>query len=164
MAAASSARTTPGERSVRPLRLLLMVIGGVLTLLCLGGVGVGINLYDEATAIDRGEPDVTVDNYLREFLVQRNDVRAESLECKEDRGLEPIRAFRADVDHREEGFGITIDVSWGPLAVTEAGSDRTVATQLTRTIAGAERSTQDWQFRVVDEGDGWKVCGAQLLG
>lgn len=163
MAATSPARTTPVERSTRPLRLLLLVIAGVLTLLCLGGVGVGINLYDEATAIDRGEPDVTVDNYLREFLVQRNDVRAESLECTKDDALAPIRAFREDVDRREEGFGINIDVSWGPLTVTEVGSDRNVTTQLTRTIAGAERSTQDWQFRVVDEG-GWKVCGAQLLG
>jgi hypothetical protein len=145
------------------LRLILMVIAGVLTLLCLGGVGVGINLYDEATAIDRGEPDETVDNYLRAFLVQRNDIRAESLECAQDGGLDPIRAFRADVDRRQQGFGITIDVSWGPLTVTNDGSDRLVATELTRTIQGAERSTQDWQFTVVDEG-GWKVCGAQLSG
>jgi hypothetical protein len=163
VAAASSARTTPVERSTRPLRLLLMVTAGVLTLLCLGGVGVGINLYDEATAIDRGEPDESVDNYLRSFVLQRNDIRAESLECSQDSGLEPIRAFRRDIDQKQEGFGITIYVSWGPLTVTNDGSDRLVATELTRTIQGAERVTQEWRFRVVDEG-GWKVCGAEQIG
>ncbi|WP_203717468.1 hypothetical protein [Asanoa siamensis] len=139
---------------------MTMVLAGVVALLCLGGVGVGINLYDEATAIDRGEPDVIVDNYLRALLQERNEVRAESLECSQDSELEPIRAFRADVQRREEGFGITIFVSWGPLTVTNADNDRLVSFELTRTIQGAERSTQDWQMRVIDDG-GWKVCGAQ---
>ncbi|HTF12102.1 MAG TPA: hypothetical protein VK659_28420 [Asanoa sp.] len=76
MAAVSPARTTPVVRSARPLRLILMVIAGVLTLLCLGGVGVGINLYDEATAIDRENPDVVVSSYLRAYLVDRDDAAA----------------------------------------------------------------------------------------
>jgi len=139
-----------------------MVVAGVAAILCLGGVGVGINLYDEATAINRGEPDEAVDNYLRAFLIQRNDIRAESLECAEDGGLNPIRAFRDDVDRRQEGFAIRINVSWGPLIVESQGSDRRVTTELTRTIQGAERSTQSWEFRVIDEG-GWKVCRAQRI-
>ena len=139
-----------------------MVAVGVAVLLGLGGVGVAVNLYDEATAIDRGEPDQAVSTYLEAFFTQRNDVRAASLECTGDVGLEPIRAYRAEVDRLQQGFAIQIGVSWGPIGVESSGSDRQVTMLLTRT-ARAQRVTQTWQFDVVDEG-GWKVCGAQRIG
>lgn len=138
-----------------------MVIAGVLTLLCLGGVGVGINLYDEATAIDRENPDVAVSNYLRAYLVDRDDEKTELFTCAADQGLEPMRAFRQDIEMRERSFDITIAVVWGPMAITELGADREVTTEITRSIAGAERSVQTWRFNLVDESGGWRVCGAQ---
>jgi hypothetical protein len=149
----------PSARAGRPLRVVLTVAAGVLVLLCLGGLGVGVTLYDNATAINRGQPDEAVNNFLKSYLVEHNDVRASSLECAHDSGLEPIRAFRRDVQDREKAFGITILISWGPLQVAPSGDRRIVSTQLIRRIQGAERSTQNWQFTVVDE-NGWRVCGA----
>jgi hypothetical protein len=149
----------PPARAVRPLRLILTVAAGVLVLLCLGGLGVGVTLYDSATAIDRGAPDEAVNNYLKSYLVEHNDVRANSLECAQDSGLEPIRAFRKDIEDREKAFDITVLVSWGPLTVEPSGSERIVSADLIRRIQGAERSTQRWQFTVVDE-NGWRVCSA----
>lgn len=140
-----------------------MVVAGVLTLLCLGGVGVGINLYDEATAIDRENPDVAVSNYLRAYLVDRDDEKAALFTCAADQGLEPMRAFRQDIEMRERSFDITIAVVWGPMTINEVGSGREVSTEVTRSIAGAERSVQTWKFTLVDENGGWRVCGAQRV-
>jgi hypothetical protein len=146
-------------RSIRPLRLILTVAAGVVVLLCLGGVGVAVTLYDEATTLEHPDPDIVVSNYLRATFSQ-DTVNAESLECGEDSGLEPLRAFQADVVAREERFGVDIQVVWGSLTVTPEGDRRIVRTEITRFIANAESSVQPWQFTVVDEG-GWKVCAAQ---
>jgi hypothetical protein len=164
VAAASPTRTTPGERSARPLRLILLVTAGVLTLLCLGGVGVGINLYDEATAIDRENPDVVVSGYLRAQLVERDDAAAKLYSCAQDQGLEPIRALKRDIEMREQSFDVTIMVDWGALRVQEAGNDRSVTTEIGRRLFGGERSVQTWRFTVVDENGGWRVCSAQRIG
>jgi hypothetical protein len=149
----------PAARAGRPWRVVATVAAGVLVLLCLGGVGVGVTLYDNATAIDRGQPDEAVNNFLKSYLVEHNDVRANSLECAQDSGLQPIRAFRKDVEDREKAFGVPILVSWGPLQVAPTGNQRVVSTELIRRIQGAERSTQRWKFTVVDE-NGWRVCSA----
>ena len=58
----------------RRMRTVLTVVAGVLALLCLGGVATAvIVLYNRAATPDRSAPDVVVDNYLRAFLVDRND-------------------------------------------------------------------------------------------
>ncbi|MEV4536885.1 hypothetical protein AB0J82_24210 [Asanoa sp. NPDC049518] len=161
MAAASPTRTTPGERSVRPLRLLLMVIAGVLTLLCLGGVGVGINLYDEATAIDRENPDVVVAGYLGAQLVERDDAGAKLYSCSQDQGLEPIRALKRDIEMREQSFDVKILVDWGAMQVQSTGNEFTVTTEVGRRVFNGERSVQTWKFTLIDENGGWRVCLAQ---
>ncbi|GAA1879975.1 hypothetical protein [Asanoa iriomotensis] len=161
MAAASPTRTTPTERTARPLRLLLMVLAGVATLLCLGGVGVGINLYDEATAVKRDEPDIVVANYLGAQLVERDDATAKLYSCAQDRGLEPVRALKRDIEMREQSFDVSILVDWGALSVQPAGEDRLVTTDIGRSLAGGERSVQVWRFTVVDENGGWRVCSAE---
>lgn len=148
---------------IRPLRLVLTVAAGVIALLCLGGVGMAVALYDNATTLTRAEPDATLDNYLREFLIERNEVTSESLECSDDAGLEPLRAFRADVESREEAFGVSIMISWGSLAVAPVGADRMVTTDITRSVANAQQAVQRWQFTLVDE-DGWRVCDARRVG
>jgi hypothetical protein len=146
----------------RPLRLVLTVVAGVVILLCLGGVGLGVTLYDDATTIEHEDPDVVVSSYLRAFLLEKNDVRTESLECGNDSGLQPIRDFRADVEQRERSFNVTIMISWGPLKVTQDGANRLVETDITRSVANAQQAVQAWQFSVVDEG-GWRICGARPL-
>jgi hypothetical protein len=152
----------PAPRRIRPLRLALTVIAGVIVLLCMGGVGVGVALYDEATTLQHDDPEIVVSNYLR-AVFDGDDVNANSLECDQDSGLEPLRAFHADVLDREQRFGVDIDVTWGPLTVIPEGDQRIVSTEITRFIINAESSVQPWSFTVVDQG-GWKVCAAQRTG
>ncbi|HEX5596243.1 MAG TPA: hypothetical protein VFX61_09545 [Micromonosporaceae bacterium] len=171
MATVPAQRTVPGQvapapvgpqppRSRRYLRPILTVLGGVLALLCLGGIGVAYVAYDGATAPDRSAPDVVVDNYLRALLVDRNDAQANLYVCKGSPDLAEVRALRADLDDREERFSIRIHVTWGSLKVEPAASGKRVTTDIARTIAdGSEHSRETWRFEVVDQ-DGWRVCGA----
>jgi hypothetical protein len=149
----------PAPRRIRPLRLALTVAAGVIALLCMGGVGIGVTLYDEATTLQHDDPEIVVSNYLR-AVFDGDEVNMNSLECDADSGLEPFRAFHADVLEREQRFGVDIDVTWGPLTVIPAGDQRIVSTEITRFIINAESSVQPWTFTVVDQG-GWKVCAAR---
>jgi hypothetical protein len=153
----------PGRpRKVGRLRLVLAVVGGVFALLCLGGVGVVFVLYDQATKPDRSAPDVVVDNYLRAFLVDRNDAAATQYTCP-DASVTDLQSFRADIQDREKQHSIDILVSWGSLAVQGEGERRSVTVDVRRTVSDAtERDTSTWQFDVADN-DGWRVCGVRRL-
>ncbi|MET8147420.1 hypothetical protein ACIBSW_06050 [Actinoplanes sp. NPDC049668] len=149
-----------GESRNRRLRLFLAMGAGILALLCLGGVGVFISSYDEATKIERSKPDAVVDQFLRAYLVNRDDKEAELFTCDNGLDLTRIEAFRTDLQSRESRFSIKIQVVWEGLTVSTSGSRGTVDVDLTRTIADdSEQVTKPWQFSVVDEG-GWRVCGA----
>jgi hypothetical protein len=133
---------------------------GIVALLCLGGVGVFISFYDEATKIERSKPDAVVDQFLRAYLVNRDDKEAELFTCKNGLDLTHIAAFRTDLQSRESRFSISIQVVWEGLRVSTAGSRGTVSVDLTRTLSDdSEEITKPWEFTVVDE-DGWRVCGA----
>ena len=55
----------PGRKPrARRARLILAIVGGTMALLCLGGVGIFIAVYDKATEIKRTAPDAVVDNFL----------------------------------------------------------------------------------------------------
>lgn len=139
---------------------MLAVVGGVLALLCLGGIGVAFVLYDDATKIDRGAPDTAVDNYLIAYLVNRDDARAALFRCASPGDFGQLDAYRADIQGREKQYSINVRVTWSSLTVTAAGGQATVTTDLTRIISnGSEQITDRWQFATVDEG-GWRVCGA----
>ena len=136
---------------------------GILALLCLGGVGVFISFYDEATKIERSKPDAVVDQFLRAYLVNRDDKEAELFTCKQGLDLSRLDAFRTDIQSREQRFTIGIRVDWTSLTISEEGGRTTVSTDIRRTIAdGSERTTDHWQFRMIDD-DGWRVCGAVLV-
>jgi hypothetical protein len=136
---------------------------GVMALLCLGGVGVFVSLYDSATAIKRSAPDAVVDNFLGAYLVNRDDNEASLYTCKSGADLTELKAFRDDIVTRERKFSVGITVSWTSLTVSISGDRGTVTTDLTKATAdGTERITKPWQFAVVDE-DGWRVCGATQL-
>ncbi|MEU8093667.1 Rv0361 family membrane protein [Micromonospora chalcea] len=160
----------PAPAPVRPKRSLRTVVGvvaGVLALLCTGGAVAGFVLYDRATAPDRSAPDVVVDNYLRAFLVDRNDTKADEFACKSDGDLDAVRGLRAEVEQREANFDVVVRVSWGPLTRVENGDGESVTTTLTISSSadGQTRSSrrEDWQFQVVER-DGWRVCGASKVG
>lgn len=135
---------------------------GILALLCLGGVGVFISFYDEATKIERSKPDALVDQFLRAYLVNRDDQEAELFTCKDGLDLSAISTLRTELIAREKEFNVTVSVSWSSLTVsgTEEGR-RTVTTDLI--IAGSRdgtslsRSSEAWSFALIDA-DGWRVC------
>jgi hypothetical protein len=144
-------------------RLILAMAAGILALLCLGGVGVFISFYDEATKIERTEPDAVVDQFLRAYLVNRDDKEAALFTCKSGPDLAQLEAFRTDMQSREQRFSIGIRVDWTSLTVSTDAGRTTVSTDIRRAITdGSERTTDRWQFAMVDE-DGWRVCGATQL-
>lgn len=143
------------------MRTMLTVVAGVLTLLCLGGLATGLVLYHRASAPDRSAPDVVVDNYLRAFLVDRNDARADLFTCEGGSQLEAMRSLRTDLLAREQELNVTILVSWGGLVIKGEGNTASVVTVIRRsaTVDGIQQSLTDtWQFDVRKEDD-WRVCG-----
>ncbi|MEU7754506.1 hypothetical protein [Micromonospora sp. NPDC049171] len=150
----------------RRMRTVLTVVAGVLALLCLGGLVTGLVLYHRASAPDRSAPDVVVDNYLRAFLVDRNDARANLFTCEGEPQLESLRSLRADLLTREQELNVTILVSWGSLDVKDEGDTAAVATVIRRsaTVDGIQQSLTDtWQFDVRKQED-WRVCGGVKVG
>jgi hypothetical protein len=142
------------------MRFVLAVVGGVLALLCLGGIGITFVVYDDATKIDRGAPDTAVDNFLRAYLVKRDDAEAALYRCQSTGGLSQLDMYRTDIASREKRYSISIQVTWEGLTVAAAGTRATVDVVLTSAITdGSEQSPENWQFIVIDDG-GWRVCGA----
>ncbi|NBE81178.1 Rv0361 family membrane protein [Micromonospora rubida] len=155
-------------RPPRRLRTVLTVVAGVVGLLMLGGVATAFVLYERATTPDRSAPDVVVDNYLRAFLVDRNDVRAEQFTCSTNPPeLNELRALRDDLLAREKRFATTISVSWGRLDVQSQGDMAQVRVDLiiSAHVDGISQSDrQPWQFNVRRADDGWKVCDGTPAG
>jgi hypothetical protein len=149
------------------LRTVLTVVAGVLALVCAGGAIAGFVLYDRATAPDRSAPDVVVDNYLRAFLVDRNDTKADQYVCQGKPDLSAVRDLRAEMTQREASFDVLVRVSWGPLTRLKSQDGESVATTLTISSSanGQSRSSrrEDWQFEVVQK-DGWRVCAGHKVG
>jgi hypothetical protein len=157
----------PAPAPARPpgrLRTVVTVVAGVLALLFLGGVATAFVLYDRATTPDRSAPDVVVDNYLRAFLVDRNDVKANQFTCSgTGRGLNEVRLLRDNLAEREQRFATTISVSWGRLDVQEQGNTAYVRVNLiiSAVVDGITQSDrQSWQFTTSRVGDTWRVCDA----
>ncbi|MDG4828049.1 hypothetical protein O7627_01870 [Solwaraspora sp. WMMD1047] len=127
-------------------------------------------IYDKATAPDRSAPDVVVSNYLRAYLVDRDEAQTNLYVCNGDApGLEPMRALRAEAERREREFDVNVRVVWG--ALDRAATERGETVQTTLRIGGysatdgTSRSSRQerWEFEVVEQ-DGWRVCGARELG
>ncbi|WP_406075605.1 hypothetical protein [Micromonospora sp. NBC_01638] len=148
----------------RRVRTVLTVVAGVLALLGIGAAITGYVLYNRASAPDRSAPDVVVDNYLRAFLVDRNDTRANLFTCEGGAQLEALRSLRADLLAREERFGVTITVSWGSLGVQKQGGNAAaveVALIISARVDGINQSDrQSWRFdtRLAES---WRVCGGK---
>ncbi|MBM0227691.1 MULTISPECIES: hypothetical protein [Micromonospora] len=155
------------QRPRRRLRTVLSVVAGLLALLCVGGGVTAFILYDRATAPDRSAPDVVVDNYLRAFLVDRNDTKASQFACEGGGDLGAVRGLREELERREANFSVVVRVSWGALARAKSGDGELVTTTLTISSSadGQTRSSrrEDWQFKVIDR-DGWRVCEGHKAG
>ena len=148
------------KKPPRRLRLWLAITGGILALLCLGGVGIAISLYDGATKIKRSAPDAVVDSFLGAYLVNRDDKEAALYQCKSGGDFSHIPQYRGVMAAREKQFSVGIAVTWSSLDVVTNGNTGTVTTELTKTLTNQTgRNSNSWRFDVVDQ-DGWRVCGA----
>jgi hypothetical protein len=140
------------------------MVAGVAALLCLGGVGVAVLVYDKETKIDRAAPDAVADNFLRSFLVDRDDNEASLYTCQSGADLAAISALRAEALNREKEFGVRVVISWSTLTVTDVDATRK-SVEADLTIAGTSngnalsRRKESWSLGVVDH-DGWRVCSA----
>jgi hypothetical protein len=132
---------------------------GILALLCVGGVGVIISLYDEATEIKRTTPDAAVVGYLRAYLVNRDQEETSLFTCSSGGNFTEVEALRADMVNIETTNSTSIEVAWENLQVTTSGAQGSVELDLTRYIGDREQVTDRWRFDLVDQ-DGWRVCGA----
>jgi len=134
----------------------------VVALLCLGGVGVVVSLYDEATKIDRASPDQVTSSFLRAYLLDRDDQEASLFMCKSGAKLDQLAALRTDMIAREQKFGTKVTASWESLKV--AGSNVSVDVVIAGSLNGQQISShsESWTFGLVDD-DGWRVCSATKL-
>ncbi|MEV4481217.1 hypothetical protein [Micromonospora coxensis] len=145
-------------------RTVLSVVAGVLALLCVSGAAIGYVLYDRATTPDRSAPDVVVVNYLNEFFVKQNDIRADEMVCEGSTAERTeLRSLRDDLRAREARFNTSIRVRWEALDVRSSGDTAQVETDLVISalvdgIIQSER--QRWRFRT-ELRDHWRVCGAE---
>lgn len=125
------------------------------------GAGAIVILYDRATAPDRSAPDVVVDNYLRAYLVDRNDVRAQQFVC-DPANLTDVERLRADLQTREKKFQTNFTVSWGRLSVSNQGDTAEVSVNLViSTVVNdfPQSDRQPWRF-VSRKDSSWRVCEA----
>ena len=144
-------------------RLILVLVAGIVGLLCLGGASVVFLLYEKATRIDRSTPDAVVDNYLRAYLVVRDDKEAAEYTCGGVAAFPEIQALRADVVSREQTHSMTVNFSWTRLDVQSSGQTAMVTTDVQRAVSdGTERLADRWSF-TLEDADGWRVCGASQV-
>ncbi|MEV6630009.1 hypothetical protein AB0M54_04560 [Actinoplanes sp. NPDC051470] len=141
------------------MRLFLAMAAGIVALLCLGGVGVFVSLYDDATKIKRTEPDAVVDSFLGAYLVNRDDAQADLYVCKSGADLSSLAAYRTTMTNIERDKSVGIRVTWSSLTVVTTGARRNVTTELTQTATDGARLGETWSFDLQDQ-DGWRVCGA----
>ncbi|PZG14499.1 hypothetical protein C1I95_21615 [Micromonospora craterilacus] len=148
----------------RRLRTVLTVVAGVLAVMCLGGGVTGYLLYDRATTPDRSSPTVVVDSYLRAFLVDHNDVRADLFTCDDGTNLEQVRLLRSDLAAREERFGTSMSISWGNVLAERDGNKAEVRVELlfsARVDGIRQYDRQSWTFTTrLDEV--WRVCSGVM--
>ncbi len=161
------ASTPPGEppkRRNRRLRLWLALGAGVLSLLCLGGAGIAVLLYDEETKVERAEPDQVTSSFLRAYLGNRNDEETALYTCSSGARLDQLAALRAEIINREKRFGSSVSVVWESLIVGPVSGNAT-SVSVDLVIAGSKNGaqtssrTEPWSFELTDQ-NGWRVCGA----
>lgn len=144
----------------RRLRLAVALAAGITSLLCLGGVGVIVVLYDEQTKINRSSPAVSALEYLIAVFVQRDPARASLWTC-EGAQLAGAQHLLDEITRREDALDTTfiINVENNVVSSTSATSAQ-VRSEIRRSakIDGIRQSTFDAVQLVLEDRDGWRVC------
>ncbi|WP_155369441.1 hypothetical protein [Catellatospora vulcania] len=147
-------------------RKIFLVLAIVVAVAGTGGVIAAVVSYNEATKIDRSNPKVVLDEYLRAALIEKDKVGVDLHTCDDPVGLAPIGSLREEFDRRERDFGVVVLVTWGAMTGETSGKDSAVTTTLT--ISGRKdgavisKRSETWRFTLV-ESDGWRVCAARQM-
>jgi hypothetical protein len=140
--------------------LWLALGAGVMAVLCLGGIGVIVSLYDGATEVKRSDPSVVLFNFMGAYLTDRNDQEAALYVCEKNSDISRLKAFRDDVEGIEKRYSVKVVITWKDLTVKSSGDRATATADIVRSITdGSERTATPWKFELVDDG-GWRVCSA----
>ncbi len=145
------------------LRRVALVSGVILLAALAGAAGWGLLAYNEITKVDRSDPQVVTDEFLRAVLVRKDRAGARLYVCRDESKTDGLWALRDKLDRREHDFKVTILVSWGAY-VAEGRDNLSASITITANRDGVEQSSsvEVWRFHLVDE-DGWRVCGADRV-
>ncbi|MEU7825297.1 hypothetical protein [Catellatospora sp. NPDC049133] len=144
-------------------RKVLLTLAILVAVAGVAGVTAVVLAYHEVTKIDRSNPKIVLDEYLRAALVAKDEVGVDLYECAHPEKLSDLRAMRADLDRRESEFNVQMLVSWGAMTSVDKSGTMELGTSLTVTamengvVQG--RQTELWYFELIED-DGWRVCGA----
>jgi hypothetical protein len=149
-----------------PIRTIVVIAAMTVLFLCLGLAGAGYVLYDRATKIDRSSPELVVEKYVNALFDDRDNARAQLLECSGSSGRQQLRQFLEQVKNREKEFSIHIEVNTANYEISTNGSASSVSVDLRIDVPEADgrpsRSTQRWQFDL-RRTDGWRVCASRRM-
>ncbi|WP_144119724.1 hypothetical protein [Catellatospora sichuanensis] len=147
-------------------RKILLILAIMVAVVGVGGAIAAVLAYHEVTKIDRTNPKVVLDEYLRAALVKGDAVAVDLYTCDDPVGLSPISKLRTELDQREQEFAVEILVSWGAMSRVDSPGRTELTTNLAITAIkdGMEQSSssQTWRFTVLEQ-DGWRACGAERL-
>ncbi|WP_203912108.1 hypothetical protein [Rhizocola hellebori] len=112
--------------------------------------------------MDRSDPQVVTDQFLRAVFVRKDHPGAALYTCSDQSQDDDVWALRSELDRRESEFKVTVIVSWG--AYDREGNDLRTSLTITANRDGVEQSSSEqvWRFHLVEE-DGWRVCGADRV-
>jgi hypothetical protein len=151
-----------GKRPNRRVRLWIAMGAGILALLCLGGVGVFISVYDQATEIKRTAPRAVVNDFLAAYLLNKDDASAELYLCKSGADMSALDAYRRTMETVAKDKSVGITVTWSDLTDDTVNKGGSVSAKIQQTASDNSRLENTWRFDMVDQ-DGWRICSATKI-
>lgn len=152
-APATPPNPSPGPKGRRfGSRILLVVAIAVAAALVVGG-GAAFVIYDEATKIDRGTPEVVVQQFLHAGLVDRDAARVSLFVCRQWSADEAMKKIAPPADER-------IFISWGDYVSTRTGDKATVDVKVQFDLgvgSVSASSVRSWRLQLENQA-GWRVC------
>jgi S-methylmethionine-dependent homocysteine/selenocysteine methylase len=136
------------------------LIAGILVVA--GGIGAtmwGLLAYNEVTKVDRSDPEVVTDEFLRATLVRKDKAGADLYACENQADLASIKNLRSDLDRRETTESVSIAVTWGAYVRNGDAISADLTITARKGVTVDSREEQTWTF-LVENHDGWRVCGA----
>ena len=141
------------QKPRRKARVLLILLLGLAAAVVIGG-GAAFVVYDQATAIDRSNPEVVTRQFLTASLVEQDPAKVSLFVCRQWSADEAMRTVEPRTDDR-------VSVTFGIRSSSQSGSKATVDVALefsfgTSVLSGGLSSV--WHIQLENQ-DGWRVCG-----